>query len=62
MSFRPAHVRYDSQLEALKRRFSYLLRRDLTAKEQLWLELSAPILPRLEEDETLENVELRTAA
>jgi len=49
MSFTPARARYDAHLEALKRHFRSLLQRDLTPREEHWLELSAPLLPLVEE-------------
>lgn len=45
MSFTPARARYDSSLEALKRHFRVLLKRELTPREERWLELSRPLLP-----------------
>ena len=54
MPFTPARARYDATLEALKRHFRFLLRRKLTAQEERWLELSAPLLPldRTQESES----------
>ena len=49
-SLAPAKARFNPELEGLKQRFRFLLHRDLTAKEENWLELSAPLLP-LADDE-----------
>ncbi len=43
MWFRPAKARYDAELELLRRRFEFLLHRELTGREQRWLEFSAPL-------------------
>ena len=45
MSFTPARARYDARLESLKRHFRVLLKRQLTPREERWLELSRPLLP-----------------
>ncbi len=44
ISFKPAKSRYNSGLELLKQRLKRLFRRDLTAREEHLLELSAPII------------------
>jgi hypothetical protein len=53
--------RYDAKLEALKRQFRFLLHRDLTTREELWLELSAPLLPFEEEIEAFPLAAKRAA-
>ena len=45
MSLKLAKARYDFRLEELKLRFQRILHRELTAREEKFLELSAPILP-----------------
>ena len=44
ISFKPAKSRYSYGLELLKQRLRRFLRRNLTAREEHLLELSAPIL------------------
>ena len=51
MAFTPARARYDASLEALMRHFRFILKRDLTPREERWLELSRPLLPLDEEHE-----------
>ena len=43
-SLKPAKSRYNCGLEMLKQRLKQFLRRDLTAREEHLLELSAPLL------------------
>lgn len=51
MTFKPARTRFDAELEALKRRFRYILHRELTAREELWLELSKPLFSNDDEEQ-----------